>query len=221
MPQFPPEFGQAGLKGGSLGLSVSIVRQKAAHQHRHAPFLLARLRARRDWKRGPNSNSFDEIASSHCLPQGSGPRQSHLRLQQGFVIGEMGGRGRLQGSNPEPFMSALGQKRTSARVRVMSALPPKADIKTWRPVLSLSLSATLNAASNERSRLSDQLIIIVQPEIDLLRCRRLGGCAVWHQPRLRRHDQYYQHQAAQHHQFQHGKPPSLEVSFVTGRGELL
>jgi hypothetical protein len=31
-------------------------------------------------------------------------------------------------SNPEPPMSALGQKRTSERVRLMSALPPKADM---------------------------------------------------------------------------------------------
>jgi hypothetical protein len=29
-----------------------------------------------------------------------------------------------------PLMSALGQKQTSAHVRVMSALPPKADIGT-------------------------------------------------------------------------------------------
>jgi len=65
----------------------------------------------------------------------------------------------------------------------MSALPPKANIKTWRPVLSLSLSVNLTAASNERLRLSDQVIVIVQPEIDLLRCHRLGGGAVWHQPR--------------------------------------
>jgi hypothetical protein len=28
-------------------------------------------------------------------------------------------------------MSALGQKQTSQHVRVMSALPPKADIRTW------------------------------------------------------------------------------------------
>ena len=32
-------------------------------------------------------------------------------------------------SNPELPTSALGQKRTSAHVRVMSALPPKADIR--------------------------------------------------------------------------------------------
>jgi hypothetical protein len=30
------------------------------------------------------------------------------------------------------LMSALGKKRTSAHVRVMSALPPKADIATDR-----------------------------------------------------------------------------------------
>jgi len=34
----------------------------------------------------------------------------------------------LHGSNPEPLKSAVGQKRTSGHVRVMSALPPKADI---------------------------------------------------------------------------------------------
>jgi hypothetical protein len=34
----------------------------------------------------------------------------------------------LHSSNPDPLMSALGQKRTSQGVRPMSALPPKADI---------------------------------------------------------------------------------------------
>ena len=38
----------------------------------------------------------------------------------------------LHGSKPEPLMSALGQKQTSAHVRVMSALPPKADMRTQR-----------------------------------------------------------------------------------------
>ena len=36
----------------------------------------------------------------------------------------------LHGSNPEPLMSALGQKQTLGKVRLMSALPPKADIET-------------------------------------------------------------------------------------------
>src|SRR5215469_3371375 len=35
----------------------------------------------------------------------------------------------LRGRNPEPLMSALGQKQTSAHVCSMSALPPKADIR--------------------------------------------------------------------------------------------
>jgi len=34
----------------------------------------------------------------------------------------------LHRSDMGPFMSALGQKQTSAYVRVMSALPPKADM---------------------------------------------------------------------------------------------
>jgi hypothetical protein len=34
----------------------------------------------------------------------------------------------LHGSNPEPLMSALGQKRTLRRTHLMSALPPRADI---------------------------------------------------------------------------------------------
>ena len=44
-----------------------------------------------------------------------------IRLQQEF---------RLRSSNPEPLMSALGQKQTLRRIRAMSALPPKADIGT-------------------------------------------------------------------------------------------
>jgi hypothetical protein len=37
----------------------------------------------------------------------------------------------LHGSNPEPLMSALGQKQTSRHIGLMSALPPKADIARW------------------------------------------------------------------------------------------
>src|SRR6516225_5110857 len=50
------------------------------------------------------------------------------RLHQGITTGEMGSGVSLHGSNPEPAMSALGQKRTSDRRLLMSALPPKADI---------------------------------------------------------------------------------------------
>ena len=41
-----------------------------------------------------------------------------------------GARGQVHGSNPEPPMSALGQKQTFGKARLMSALPPKADIGT-------------------------------------------------------------------------------------------
>ena len=37
----------------------------------------------------------------------------------------------MHGSNPELLMSALGQNRTWPVVRVMSALPPKADMETF------------------------------------------------------------------------------------------
>jgi hypothetical protein len=37
----------------------------------------------------------------------------------------------LHGSNPEPLMSALGQKRTLRCILVMSALPPKADMDQY------------------------------------------------------------------------------------------
>src|SRR5215472_15402633 len=46
------------------------------------------------------------------------------------VLTEWGPEVILRGSNPQGRMSALGQKQTSAHVRVMSALPPKADIGT-------------------------------------------------------------------------------------------
>jgi hypothetical protein len=41
--------------------------------------------------------------------------------------------------------------------------------------LNPSLAMGEGWPSNDRSRLSDKLIVIVQAEIDLLRCRRLGG----------------------------------------------
>jgi hypothetical protein len=60
----------------------------------------------------------------------SPPKLTTMGLQQGFANGEMGFRVRLHGSNPLPLMSALGQKQTLRKVRLMSALPPKADIGT-------------------------------------------------------------------------------------------
>jgi hypothetical protein len=58
----------------------------------------------------------------------SPPKLTTMGLQQGFANGEMGFRVRLHGSNPLPLMSALGQKQTLRKVRLMSALPPIADI---------------------------------------------------------------------------------------------
>jgi hypothetical protein len=40
----------------------------------------------------------------------------------------------LQGLNPELPMSALGHKQTFKRLRLMSALPPKADIDFIRAI---------------------------------------------------------------------------------------
>ena len=51
-----------------------------------------------------------------------------MRLQQGFTTGGMGSNRLLRRNNPQDRMSALGQKRTSAHLRIMSALPPKADM---------------------------------------------------------------------------------------------
>ena len=47
------------------------------------------------------------------------------------MTGKIGFGVRLQSSNREPLMSALGQKRTLGHLRAMSALPPKADIANY------------------------------------------------------------------------------------------
>ena len=66
-----------------------------------------------------------------------------LNAQSGRATGETRYSVELHGSNPEPLMSALGQKQTSARVRGMSALPPKADIGTGPYQLRRSNSGSL------------------------------------------------------------------------------
>src|SRR5262249_42795090 len=88
--------------------------------------LLLRTRGERPGGYRTN-NSFDEIASSHCLPQGLGPRQP-CNYSRDLRPAKWGSGQSLHGSNPEPLMSALGQKRTFAVQKGMSALPPKADI---------------------------------------------------------------------------------------------
>ena len=55
---------------------------------------------------------------------------------------EWSSRVKLQGNNLEPPMSALGHKQTSRRDRIMSALPPKADIR-----YSIDMSGALHATS--------------------------------------------------------------------------
>jgi hypothetical protein len=50
----------------------------------------------------------------------------------------------LRGSDPEPLMSAMGQKRTLACPRRMSAIPPKADIAPCNYEYTLAVSADLN-----------------------------------------------------------------------------
>jgi hypothetical protein len=54
--------------------------------------------------------------------------------------------GVVRHSNPEPLMSALGQKRTFECVRVMSALPPKADIAERRCDLRFVPKADITSA---------------------------------------------------------------------------
>ena len=77
------------------------------------------------------------------------------RLRQGFASGGMGFRVSLQCSNPERLMSAMGQKRTSRLVRVMSALPPKADIhrrnSITEPVRSPGSTDLQNAGTPSRT----------------------------------------------------------------------
>src|SRR5262249_53188391 len=69
-------------------------------------------------------NSPDEIASPHCGLKGP-TVINYIRdlrpAKRGLTIN-------LRCKNPEPLMSALGQKQTSRHLQPMSALPPKADI---------------------------------------------------------------------------------------------
>jgi hypothetical protein len=86
------------------------------------------LRTRYDRACGRNSYDFNEIAPSHCLPQGSGITPAMTDYSRDLRLAKWGSGASLHGSNPEPLMSALGQKQTSKHAQSMSALPPKADI---------------------------------------------------------------------------------------------
>src|SRR5262249_22026173 len=75
------------------------------------------------------SYCFNKIASSHCLPQGLGPAHC-IDYSRDLRLTKWGSGVSLHSNNPNPPMSALGQKQTLRYVRRMSALPPKADIGT-------------------------------------------------------------------------------------------
>src|SRR5262249_11190227 len=111
---FPADFLQTLFKGVDLRLPVGFTAGEPTHEYRDAPLLLALLRGCGERPRnGRTNNSFDEIASSHRLPRGLGPRQlrnySRDLPPMKWVSGVS-----LHGGNPEP---------------IMSALPPKADIR--------------------------------------------------------------------------------------------
>ena len=55
-------------------------------------------------------------------------------------------------------MSALGQKQTSGHVRVMSALPPKADIGTQRRDVRFVPIADIPRCSKERRYSGNSLV---------------------------------------------------------------
>jgi hypothetical protein len=76
-------------------------------------------------KRGgrPSVKLWSEIASPHCLHHANCADYSRVLRPAKSGSGDV-----LHRSNPEALMSALGHKRTSADVKPMSALPPKADI---------------------------------------------------------------------------------------------
>ena len=66
-----------------------------------------------------------------ACPLGAGLARRMLRLGdyiRDLRPAEWGFGVSLRGSNPDPLMSALGQKQTYSDVWPMSALPPKADI---------------------------------------------------------------------------------------------
>src|SRR5262249_43934968 len=81
---------------------------------------------------GPHSPR-DQLRSRQGQPGGRRDAAAHgaprRRARSGVIAATPQARPHTQGAQP---MSALGQKQTSAHVRVMSALPPKADIDRAR-----------------------------------------------------------------------------------------
>jgi hypothetical protein len=91
------------------------------HEDADATHMLGSLRAsyERPCSRNPTNKRY-EFPPSHYLTQSTG---------RGIVAGSTG---RQEVAWSGSAMSALGQKRTSQGVGGMSALPPKADIRTAR-----------------------------------------------------------------------------------------
>jgi len=79
----------------------------------------------------------------------------------------------LHGSNPEPLMSALGHKRTLKHVRLMSALPPKADIGTQLRNVRFVPKADICAAT--KKWLFDHLVGECQQFVGNLKAKCLRG----------------------------------------------
>src|SRR6516162_4727195 len=108
------------VKTGTLGLRKPIVcifpgccaRAASVHAAAEPTITLMKLRRR--------------IASPQKAPDHANCKHNY---SSDFLPAEWGSGVSLHGSNPDPLMSALGQKRTVECVRAMSALPPKADIR--------------------------------------------------------------------------------------------
>src|SRR5262249_40458584 len=103
-----------------------------------APFLvsnfprIASVRAAFDRRRlltvNPSCALFCDLLPS--LGTGARPERLGQATIKIFALDQKLPAPMSHGGNPEPRMSALGQKQTSEHVRSMSALPPKADIGT-------------------------------------------------------------------------------------------
>src|SRR5262249_59972994 len=73
------------------------------------------------WSQRKTAAPFEPIPSETAVKR--------VSVLGGFAASEMGFRVKFARQQFWEAMSALGQKQTSAHVRVMSALPPKADIE--------------------------------------------------------------------------------------------
>jgi len=93
-----------------------------------------------------------------------------VRLQQEFATSEMGSGLNLHGSNPEPLMSALGQKQTCAAHKLMSALHPIADMCGAARDVRYGPIADIPSPSNKRgsARQNDpDFGELARPSVDL------------------------------------------------------